>query len=218
MAFKTIDIVEKVRNRVKPDCPDRLISKIDYLIITNIPEALQRVGRLFAASAEFNVLQVKFQGTPVLGLLDVDTMTSTVPGYTPEHILWNTISQTGSIRETTDTVNKRPFFRVPRRSAIYGKVTTLEDGVTWFPDGNRKIAFKDVDGKIPGETGSYANQVTLTVNVNPTLANLPTQCEELFISELTKIVGERGGALIAPEDDSSILDGERGRDVARITA
>lgn len=193
----TLDIQERVRNRCAPDASAALIPKVDYLIETSIPDGLERLGRQVAASAEYKVLQADFTGTPVSGVLSIDTMTPVVAGNAPASILWDWLEKRINLRETADQTNKRTFIRVPRRNAFYSSLSVSPNCVHYYLMGDHKAALKDATGILPGAMGAYVANVTLTASMIPTLANLPQQLEELFISLLTEIVGGKGGGLIA---------------------
>jgi hypothetical protein len=189
MALTTIDVLERVRNRVAPDADERSIQKIDFIIETNIPGALNRLGRTVAQSAEFRLLQKEFAVPPVAGIADVGAQD------TGNQILWDTVERTGTVRETTDTTNKRPFIRVPRRSSLYSANPTT-DAIHYFVEANKKLALKGADGVL----GTYITPVTLTASIIPTLALLPAQFEDLFIDILTEMVGVRGGAILGTDE------------------
>lgn len=191
MALTTIDILERVRNRVAPDASDKDIQKIDYMIEVNIPAALSRVGRVVSQSPEFRLLQKEFVVTPVAGVADVGAQDS------GNQILWDTVERTGTIRETADTSNKRPFIRVPRRQSLYS-TNPSTDAVHYFVEGTKKITLKDASGAL----GTYATQITVTANVIPTVATLPAQFEGLFIDTLTELVGVRGRAVPDPDEET----------------
>ena len=191
MALTTIDILERVRNRIAPDATERNLQKLDYLVETNISNALSRVGRLVAQSSEFRLLQKEFAVTPVAGVADVGAQDS------GNQILWDTVEKTGIIRETADTSNKRPFIRVPRRQSLYA-ANASNDAVHYFIEGTKKITLKDSAGAL----GSYVTPITLTASVIPTISTLPPQFEGLFIDVLTELVGVRGrGPAATPEEE-----------------
>jgi hypothetical protein len=191
MALTTIDILERVRNRVAPDASERTIQKIDFSIETNIPGALNRLGRVVAQSAEFRLLQKEFAVTPVSGVADVGAIDS------GNQILWDTVERTGTIRETSDTSNKRPFIRVPRRSSLYATNPT-SDAIHYFVEANKKLTLKDAANAL----GAYATAITLTASVIPTVSTIPPQFEDLFIDVVTKMVGQRGGLLVGQDENS----------------
>lgn len=190
MALTTIDILERVRNRVAPDVSERDIQKIDFIIETNIPGALNRLGRVVAKSSEFRLMQKEFAVTPVAGIANVGTVD------TGNQILWDTVERTGTLRETTDSVNKRPFIKVPRRSSLYAANPTT-DAVHFFIEAEKKITLKDTANAL----GTYTTPITLTASIIPTLSTVPDQFEDLFIDILTEMVGVRGGAIVGVEDE-----------------
>lgn len=196
MALTTIDILERVRNRVAPDANERQIQKLDFIIETNIPGALTRLGRVVAQSSEFRLLQKEFAITPVTGVADVGAID------TGNQILWDTVERTGTIRETADTSLKRPFIRVPRRNSLYSANPTT-DSVHYFIEASKKITLKDTSGAL----GAYVTAITLTASIIPTLATVPGQFEDLLIDVLTEMVGARGGALIGTDESSLPLSG-----------
>lgn len=192
MALSTIDILERVRNRVAPDANERQIQRLDFVIETNIPGSLSRLGRLIAQSAEFRLLQKEFAITPVAGVADVGAVD------TGNQILWDTVERTGTLRETADTVNKRPFIRVPRRSSLYSANPTT-DAVHYFIEGTKKITLKDTAGAL----GAYTTPITLTASVIPTLTTVPAQFENVLIDILTEMVGTRGSTVVG--DDEALV-------------
>lgn len=194
MPLTTIDILERVRNRIAPDANERILQKIDFTIETTIPGALARLGRIAAQSAEFRLLQKEFAVTPVAGVADVGAVD------TGNQILWDTVERTGTIRETADTSNKRPFIRVPRRQSLYATNPT-SDAVHYFVEGTKKLTLKDASGIL----GSYVTAITLTASVIPTIATLPAQFENLLIDILTEMVGARGGAALVGTDDVPVV-------------
>lgn len=196
MALTTIDILERVRNRIAPDAPERALQKLDFVIETNVPGALSRLGRIVAQSSEFHLLQKNFAVTPVAGIADVGAVDTT------GQILWDTIERTGTLRETADTSNKRPFIRVPRYASLYsGQPAT--DAVHYFVLADKKIVLKDTAGAL----GTYTTAITVTANVIPTLSTVPIQFEDLFIDIITDMVGARGGAIVGLDDDKLPMSG-----------
>lgn len=193
MALTTIDILEKVRNRVAPDAPLRQLQQLDFIIETNINGALNRLARIVAQSAEFYLLQKEFTVTPAAGVADL----TTISGSDEDTILYDSLVRTGHIRFTSDAASKTPLVRVPRYQSLYSS-SLPSDAVHYFFRSDKKIAFRATDGTI----NSFVTPLTLTANVIPTVATLPVQFEDLFIDILTEMVAQKGGQMIAPDESA----------------
>ena len=193
MALTTIDILERVRNRVAPDAPARALQKLDYVIETNINGALARLARIVAQSAEFHLLQKEFTFTPVAGVGDL----TTIAGTDEDTILYDSVLRTGHLRFTSDAASKTPLIRVPRYQSLYSS-SLPSDAVHYFIRSDKKVVFRATDGTI----NSFVTPMTLTASVIPTVASLPPQFENLFIDILTEMVAQKGGIVIAPDEQS----------------
>jgi hypothetical protein len=187
MALGTIDILERVRNRIAPDAPLRALQKLDYTIETVIPGALSRVGRAIAQSSEYKTLQKDYAATPAAGIVDLSTGTY-------NDLLVDSIERNGSIQLTSGTT---PVVKAPRFQSLF---STLQSDTVHYAIRGRKVYLKAA-----GEVGigTFVTAITITANFIPTIATLPSQFEDTFIDIICEMVLDKAGPRYLAQDDAS---------------